>query len=479
MRRIAPTVAAASAGTLGCSRRFPYETTSLRFITPGGIRREALVSPIAAYRNRDSQQACGELAIDLNERKRTCASRHVSSIGCFCGGATWTSGVSAQEPCAMAGELNRRVLQLIPSDLENDPKFLTFLAANVPKAELHIHIEGALEPELALKLAARNNVTEVLSKYDSSVAKLRESYNFSDLQSFLNVYYDTMQVLRTADDFFCLTRAYLEQARIQHVRHVELFFDGPFHVRRGVRLSSVIDGIRSALENAEAEWGLSWRLLMCLQRELPPEEALHCVRQIGPYRPWIHGIGLDGAEKPNPPERFADAFNLARSMGLHCVAHAGEEGPPPYIYTALNVLHVERIDHGVRAVEDPSLLEMLRVRLVPLTVCPLSNWRLRVVESLAQHPIKELMDAGLCVTLNSDDPAYFGGYINENFSAMIHEKHLNCTQVLGLLENSFVASFLEPNQRNLFLGEQCSAVESCVRTWQTDPNRHESVVSTA
>jgi adenosine deaminase len=366
----------------------------------------------------------------------------------------------------MSDSTKTQVLGLVPEALRTDERFLSFLASKVPKAELHLHIEGTLEPELALELAKEHHLETFLSKYQYSAERLREAYQFQNLQSFLDLYYDTMQVLQTSSDFYRLTLAYLKKAHAQNIRHVELFFDGPFHMKRGIRLSQVVDGIRSALAYGETQWGISWRLMMCLQREQGAEDALRFVHELAPCRQWLHGIGLDGAELPNPPERFSEAFACARSMGLHCVAHAGEEGPPAYIRNALDCLEVERIDHGVQAIHDPSLLELLRIKQIPLTVCPLSNLRLRVVEKLSEHPLRRLVEAGLCVTLNSDDPAYFGGYLNENFSAMIRENGLEYIHVLTILVSSFVASFLDQHQRQRCLHEQTQAIEKCVQDWQ-------------
>lgn len=370
------------------------------------------------------------------------------------------------------------VVQLVPEALHADQQFLGFLATRVPKTELHLHIEGTLEPELVFELAKKHDLHGLLSKYQYSVERLQESYQFEDLQSFLDLYYDVMQVLQDSEDFFRLTLTYLERARSQNICHVEIFFDGPFHVKRGIALSTVIDGIRAALEYGETHWGFTWRLIMCLQRELSPTDALQCVRELAPFRPWLHGIGLDGAEFPNPPDRFSAAFELARSMGLRCVAHAGEEGPPGYIRMALDSLRVERIDHGVQVTKDPTLVELLRATQIPLTVCPLSNLRLHVVDSLSEHPLRQLLDDGLCVTLNSDDPAYFGGYLNENFTAMIRENGLRCAHVVALLQNSFVASFLDTQECQRCLQEQSSAIAKSVQDWQNESNRRVELSST-
>ena len=275
----------------------------------------------------------------------------------------------------------------------------------MPKAELHIHIEGSLEPEIMFELAARN---EVSLRY-ASVEEARRAYNFSDLQSFLDLYYEGMRVLLHEQDFYDLTRAYLERVATQNVRHTEIFFDPQAHTSRGVSFETVITGIRRALVDAGQRLDVSSELIMCFLRHLSAEEAEETLQESLPFGDWIVGVGLDSSEVGHPPEDFKAVFDRARERGLLTVAHAGEEGPPEYIWQALDDLKVSRIDHGVRCVEDPKLVERLREEQIPLTVCPLSNVKLRVFDSIQDHNLKRMMDLGLCVTANSDDPAYFGG----------------------------------------------------------------------
>ncbi|WP_348787346.1 adenosine deaminase [Leifsonia sp. NPDC080035] len=307
----------------------------------------------------------------------------------------------------------------------------------LPKAELHLHIEGTLEPELAFELAARNGVS---LPYDS-VEQLAEQYEFSDLQSFLDLYYATMDVLRTEDDFAELTRRYLRTASEQGVRHAELFFDPQAHVERGIPIEAVVDGISGAIAEGERDLGISGGLILCFLRDQPVESA-DAILSAALTRPdRLLGVGLDSAEVGYPPELFRDVFARARDAGLHAVAHAGEEGPPAYIVQALDVLGVERIDHGIRAIEDPALLDRLAEEAVPLTVCPLSNVRLRTVPELAAHPLHRLEEAGVLVTINSDDPAYFGGYIGENYTAVRDALGLTADQAERYARTSIHASF--------------------------------------
>lgn len=284
----------------------------------------------------------------------------------------------------------------------------------LPKAELHLHIEGTLEPDLAFELAGRNGVALPYA----SVDELAAQYDFSDLQSFLDLYYATMAVLRTEDDFAELTRRYLRTAAAQGVRHAELFFDPQAHVTRGVPIEAVVDGISGALAEAERDLGVSGGLILCFLRDQPVASA-DAVLSAALTRPErLLGVGLDSAEVGYPPELFATVFARAKDAGLHAVAHAGEEGPPAYIRQALDVLGVERVDHGIRAAEDPELMTRLAAEGIPLTVCPLSNVRLRTVPDLAEHPLLRLDEAGVRVTVNSDDPAYFGGYVGDNYLAI-------------------------------------------------------------
>ncbi|MFE5593128.1 adenosine deaminase [Streptomyces sp. NPDC056549] len=321
----------------------------------------------------------------------------------------------------------------------------------VPKAELHLHIEGTLEPELAFALAARNGVT--LPYADT--AALREAYRFSDLQSFLDLYYGLMAVLRTAEDFTELADAYLERAAAQGVRHAEIFFDPQAHTARGVAIGTVIEGLGAALDRAEERYGISTRLILCFLRDESAESALATLDAAKPYLHRITGVGLDSAEVGHPPAKFREVYEEAARLGLRRVAHAGEEGPAAYVREALDVLGVERIDHGLRCMEDPALVERLACERVPLTLCPLSNVRLRVIDTLADHPLREMMTAGLLVTVNSDDPAYFGGYVGDNFDGVRDALGLEPEQLRELARNSFEASFLEDDEprRERYLAE--------------------------
>jgi len=316
----------------------------------------------------------------------------------------------------------------------------------LPKMELHLHLEGTLEPELMFELAARNGIPLA---YDNE-QQLREAYRFDGLQSFLDLYYQGVQVLKTEQDFFDLTWAYLSRARQQNLVHCELFFDPQAHTCRGISFETVISGIRRALEQARAEWRLSYRLIMCFLRHLPEAAALETWQQAQPYLNVIDGVGLDSSERDNPPERFARVFSLAHDAGLKCVAHAGEEGPPGYIWQALDTLKVDRIDHGVRCSEDPQLVAYLKERQIPLTVCPLSNVRLKVVDRLELHNLRQLLETGLCITVNSDDPAYFGGYLEENLIASQRALGLTAQQVVQLCHNSVSACWLDAPDKQLW-----------------------------
>lgn len=319
----------------------------------------------------------------------------------------------------------------------------------LPKAELHLHIEGSLEPEQMFALAERNGVAIPFATVD----EVRNAYSFADLQSFLDIYYQGMQVLVTEQDFFDLTWAYLAKARSQNVRHAEIFFDPQAHTGRGVPFACVVDGIGGALDRAQAELGLSSRLIMCFLRDRSEEEALATLQSALDHRERIAGVGLDSAERGNPPEKFAEVFEQARAAGFRAVAHAGEEGPAAYVRDALDLLGAERIDHGVRALEDAALVARLAAAAVPLTVCPLSNVCLKVVETMRQHPLDRLLDAGLLVTINSDDPAYFGGYVNENFAAVASAFALDRAALAQLARNSFAASFLDDAAKAALISE--------------------------
>lgn len=321
------------------------------------------------------------------------------------------------------------------------------VATRMPKAELHIHIEGSLEPELIFALAQRNGLTLAYP----SIAALRAAYAFTDLQSFLDIYYAGASVLLTEQDFYDMTWAYLERAHADHVLHTELFFDPQTHTARGVAFAVVVDGIHRALADAHQKWGTTGGLIMCFLRHLSEEEAFATLEQALPYREKIIGIGLDSSERGHPPEKFARVFARCRELGFHLVAHAGEEGPPAYITTALDLLHVERIDHGVRCIEDPLLMQRLAREKMPLTVCPLSNIKLCVFEKMSQHNLLTLLDAGLMITINSDDPAYFGGYLNDNFVAIIEALPLQRQHLQQLARNSFSAAFMDEGTRQKYL----------------------------
>ena len=321
--------------------------------------------------------------------------------------------------------------------------------AGLPKAELHCHIEGTLEPELMFAMAARNGV----SAARESLEALREAYQFSRLQDFLDIYYQGMAVLRTERDFYDLTWAYLKKARAQKVRHVELFFDPQGHVCRGVSFDAVVNGISAALLKAQRKFDLSSCLIMCFLRHLDQREAFDMLEMARPHRDKITGVGLDSSELGHPPEKFEGVFAHARAQGYRCVAHAGEEGPPEYIRGALDALKVERIDHGNNALEDARLVERLVAEAVPLTLCPLSNLKLRVIDKMTDHPLKKMLQLGLHVTLNSDDPAYFGGYVNENYMAVAEAFELDRATLGQLARNSITASFAEPRRRQALLAE--------------------------
>ncbi|GAA3806487.1 adenosine deaminase [Streptomyces chiangmaiensis] len=312
----------------------------------------------------------------------------------------------------------------------------------LPKAELHLHAEGTLEPELAFALAARNGVE--LPYTDTE--ELRKAYAFEDLQSFLNLYYELMAVLRTERDFEDLANAYLERAAAQGVRHAEIFFDPQAHIARGVGMGTVVEGLWGALGRSEENHGVSTRLIMCFLRDESADSALEALEAAKPYLDRIIGVGLDSAEVGHPPAKFREVYEAAAALGLRRVAHAGEEGPPEYITEALDVLGVERVDHGLRCMEDPALVERLVRERVPLTLCPLSNVRLRAVDSLADHPLPAMLGAGLLCTVNSDDPAYFGGYAGDNFHAVRDALGLGEEHMRRLARNSFAASFLEDDE---------------------------------
>jgi adenosine deaminase len=309
----------------------------------------------------------------------------------------------------------------------------------LPKAELHLHIEGTLEPEMMFDLAARNSVVLPFA----SVDEVRAAYEFSDLQSFLDIYYQACAVLLTGQDFYDLMYTYLERAHADGVRRAEIFFDPQTHTERGVGFDVFMDGFTRAIDDAQREMGISAALILCFLRHLPAEDAVATWQAAQPYRDRILGVGLDSSEAGFPPELFAEPYALAREAGLRTVAHAGEEGPPAYILSALDTLGIERVDHGVRCEEDPALVERLAAEGVPLTVCPLSNLELKVVDRLEDHGLKRLLDQGVKVTVNSDDPAYFGGYVGDNYAAVANALDLDRADVVTLARNSLEASFLD------------------------------------
>ena len=315
---------------------------------------------------------------------------------------------------------------------------LESLLRQMPKAELHMHIEGSLEPEMIFRLAERNHVKLAYG----SVEVLRRAYAFTDLQSFLDIYYAGASVLLKAEDFFDMAWAYFERAAADNVVHAEIFFDPQTHTARGVPMAAVIEGLEHACRRAHAEFGLSAKLILCFLRHLSEEEAMATLEEALPHRKHFIGVGLDSSERGHPPEKFARVFAWARELGLHIVAHAGEEGPPAYIESALDVLKAERIDHGVRCVDDPALVTRLAKMRMPLTVCPLSNVKLCVFKTMAEHNLPALLQAGLVATINSDDPAYFGGYVNQNFvETFAALPQLGVEHALTLARNSFEASF--------------------------------------
>jgi adenosine deaminase len=335
---------------------------------------------------------------------------------------------------------------------------LPALLRTMPKAELHIHIEGSLEPELIFRLAQRNGVKLAYP----SVEALRAAYAFTDLQSFLDIYYAGASVLLKEQDFFDMTWAYLQHAVADNVVHAEIFFDPQTHTARGVPFETVIRGLHHACRRAHQELRISTKLILCFLRHLSEEEAIATLEEALPWREYFVGVGLDSSERGHPPEKFARVFARARELGLHAVAHAGEEGPPEYIRSALDVLKVERIDHGVRCVEDPALVRRLASERVPLTVCPLSNVKLCVFRTLTEHNLPALLDAGLCATVNSDDPAYFGGYINENFVETFEAlPQLTVQHAYRLARNSFDASFASEAQKENFRHALDAAFAAC------------------
>jgi len=321
--------------------------------------------------------------------------------------------------------------------------------AGLPKAELHLHIEGTFEPELMFKLAERNDIT---LPYES-VEALHKAYDFSELQDFLNIYYQGMNVLRTEQDFYDLTWVYLEKVSKETVRHVEIFFDPQGHVDRDIPFEVALNGIHSALEQGKKEFDISFGIIMCFLRHLDEDDAFRTLDSALAHKDKIIGVGLDSSEMGHPPSKFERVFAKAKQEGFHLVAHAGEEGPPEYIYEALDLLKVERVDHGNTCLQDPDLVARLVKEQIPLTVCPLSNTKLCVVDDMKNHPLPEMLEHGLKVMINSDDPAYFGGYLNQNYEAISAIVN-NDKETLALLaRNSFTSAFISEKQKNKFVTE--------------------------
>lgn len=315
--------------------------------------------------------------------------------------------------------------------------------AGLPKAELHLHIEGTFEPELMFRIASRNGLK---LKYNS-VEELKAAYDFNNLQEFLDIYYSGAGVLIGEQDFYDLTWAYLLKIHSQHVGHTEIFFDPQTHTSRGIPFHTVISGIQRALEDGREKLGITYRLIMSFLRHLSEEAAFQTLEEALPYQSWITAVGLDSSEKGNPPSRFERVFAKAREEGFLTVAHAGEEGPAEYVWEALKLLHVSRIDHGNRSLEDVRLTEELVRLKMPLTVCPLSNLKLKVVNDMTRHPLAEMLEKGMMVTVNSDDPAYFGGYMNENYLALAQALNLTQEQIAQLARNAFSSSFLNEKEK--------------------------------
>jgi adenine deaminase len=319
----------------------------------------------------------------------------------------------------------------------------------IPKAELHLHIEGTLEPELMFQIAKRNNI-EIKYK---SIKDLKAAYNFNNLQEFLDLYYDGANVLKNEIDFYDMTWAYYEKIHSENVIHTEIFFDPQTHTNRGVEFKTIITGIQKAIEDAKTEFGISSKLIMCFLRDLDALSAMKTLEEALPFKDWIAAVGLDSAEVGNPPSKFKDVFNSASKYGLLTVAHAGEEGPAEYVWEAINHLNVSRIDHGNNSLDDELLVGELSKLKTPLTVCPLSNLKLKVVKDLKLHPLKRMMQKNLMVTINSDDPAYFGGYINENYIAVAKALDLSKEEIYKIAKNSFAASFLPEEEKHSLINK--------------------------
>jgi adenosine deaminase len=323
------------------------------------------------------------------------------------------------------------------------------LIESLPKAELHLHIEGTLEPELMFRLAQKNGI---IIPYNS-VDELKNAYQFQNLQDFLDIYYAGANVLITEHDFFDLTWSYLQKAHSQNIVHVEIFFDPQTHTHRGIPFETVVNGIHNALLKAEKELGITSHLIMCFLRHLSEQDAINTFQEALPFKNMIGGVGLDSSEKGNPPQKFEKVFQMAKKEGFKTVAHAGEEGSAAYVQDALHILHIDRIDHGNNSLDNPALIEEIVKNEIALTVCPLSNLKLKVVQDLTKHPIKKMLDLGIKATINSDDPAYFGGYLNENFIAIGEALQLSKSEILTLVKNSFSASFMDENFKKYWIAK--------------------------
>lgn len=323
------------------------------------------------------------------------------------------------------------------------------LISKLPKAELHLHIEGTLEPETMFSLAKKNHIKIPYS----SVDEVKKAYKFHNLQSFLDIYYKGAEVLVEEEDFYSLTWEYIEKIYRDNVRHTEIFFDPQSHTSRGIAFKTVLSGIVKALDDAEKKYGITSKLIMCFLKHLSEEEAFKTLHEAIPYRDLIYGVGLDSGEMGNPPQKFQNVCQKAIDEGFITVAHAGEEGPPAYVWDSIKLLCVSRVDHGVRSIEDEKLLEYLKRTQIPLTVCPLSNVKLRVFKKMEDHNIKKLLHMGICVTVNSDDPAYFGGYVNENYREITKALNLSHKDLRQLAKNSFKASFLSLEQKQKYYNE--------------------------
>lgn len=333
--------------------------------------------------------------------------------------------------------------------MENSFQDIHSFIRSIPKAELHLHIEGTFEPALMFQIASGNNIP---IRY-KSIGELQKAYNFSNLQDFLDIYYEGANVLKTKQDFYELTMAYLEKAHEQHVLHTEIFFDPQTHSERGVSFETIVTGITDALKDAEKKYGLSAKLIMCFLRHLSEESAMQTLDEALKFKHLITAVGLDSSELGHPPSKFSRVFGKARKEGFHTVAHAGEEGPAEYVREALSLLSVSRIDHGNNSLHDEKLVQELAERKIPLTICPLSNLKLQVVKDLKDHPLREMLEKGLLVTINSDDPAYFGGYVNENYIAIAEALQLTVEEIALLARNSFEASFLDETAKNQLMNK--------------------------